>query len=93
MSLSDWLDRIKLLLRGVKEGIEARSVGVLEEELKELEGAYALLLLGSFLGLPSPPSFVGLSLMPYLEREMIVALGRSRYLGDAAAFWFEIADI
>ena len=84
---------LKALLKGILEGIKSRSIDVVEEELKEMEGAFALLLLGSLIGLPSPPSFVGLSLLPYLERELTIALSRARYTDDGAAFWFEIADI
>ncbi len=84
---------LKALLKGILEGVKSRSIDVVEEELKEMEGTFALLLLGSLIGLPSPPSFVGLSLLPYLERELTIALSRTRYIDDGAAFWFEIADI
>ncbi len=93
MSLRDLVAFLRKTADGILQGIKDRSVDVLEEELKEMEGAFALLLLGSFIGLPSPPSFVGLALLPYMERELIVALTRSRFIDDPAAFWFEIADI
>ncbi len=93
MNLSDLWKAFVQILSGIKGGIADRSIEVIEEELKELEGAYAFLLLGSFFGFPAPPSFVGLSFMPYLERELIIALSRSRFIGDGAAFWFELADI
>ncbi len=93
MKLSELWDALKQVLSGIAGGIADRSVEVIEDELKEMEGTFALLLLGSFLGLPSPPSFVGLSLLPYLERELVIALSRSRFIDDAPAFWFELADI
>lgn len=93
MGVRDFCNSLLRTLKGILSGIEERSIGVVEEELKEMEGAYALLLLGSFIGVPSPPSFVALSLLPLLERELVVALSRSRYIDDTAAYWFEIADI
>ena len=35
-------------------------------EVKELENIFALLLLGSFIGLPAPPSFLAVELMPFM---------------------------
>lgn len=56
MRLSEVLKRF---FKGILSGIEDSGVDVIEQELKELEGTYALLLLGSFIGLPAPPSFCG----------------------------------
>ncbi|MCK7484011.1 MAG: hypothetical protein M0C28_48790 [Candidatus Moduliflexus flocculans] len=47
---------------------EARS-GMLEFELKELENIFALLILGGFVGMPSPPAPIAIELLPLLERE------------------------
>jgi hypothetical protein len=49
-------------------------------ELNELENIFALLLLGSFVGFPAPPSFLSVELLPFMEREMAVLHQRA---GDA----------
>lgn len=54
-----------------------RAVGMLEFELKELENIFALLILGGFAGLPSPPSPIAVELLPYLERELTILLSRT----------------
>ncbi len=54
-------------------------------EVKELENIFALLLLGSFIGLPAPPSFLAVELMPFMEREMKVLNRRAQDAGDMLA--------
>lgn len=58
------------------------AVEMLEFELKELENIFTLLILGGFVGLPSPPAPIALELLPVLEREMAVMLSRSDFAQD-----------
>lgn len=39
-------------------------------EVEELQNIFALLLLGSFIGLPSPPSFLAVELLPLMQKEL-----------------------
>ncbi|MBN1242677.1 MAG: hypothetical protein JXA15_08225 [Spirochaetales bacterium] len=59
-----------------------KATGMLEFELRELENAFALLVLGGFAGLPSPPSPIAMELLPYLERELTVMMSRSDLAQD-----------
>lgn len=61
---------------------KAKSTEYIELELRELENIFALLLLGSFIGLPSPPTTISLRLLPYLARELIVMYRVSEKLDD-----------
>ena len=54
-------------------------------EARELENIFALLLLGSFVGLPSPPSFLAVELLPFMEREIQVLHRRAEDAGDMLA--------
>ena len=54
-----------------------KATGMLDFELKELENIFALLILGGFVGLPSPPSPIAMELMPYMERELTILLSRT----------------
>ena len=54
-----------------------KATGMLEFETKELENIFALLVLGGFAGLPSPPSPIAVELLPYMERELVMLLTRS----------------
>ncbi len=79
--------------RGFSRGFRDRAVDTIEKELSEMEGSFALLLYSSLVGLPSPPPLVGLSLLPYMEREISIMLARSRHLDDVWATWADLADL
>lgn len=54
-------------------------------EARELENMFVLLLLGSFAGMPSPPSFLAVELLPHLEKEIRVLNQRAESSSDALA--------
>jgi hypothetical protein len=55
---------------------------MLEFELKELENIFSLLILGGFVGMPSPPAPIAIELLPYMERELTIMLSRSDMAQD-----------
>ena len=54
-------------------------------EVQELENIFALLVLGSFVGLPAPPSFLSVELLPFMEREIQILHRRAEDAGDMLA--------
>ncbi len=72
------LDDLLAVLRG-------EATGALELELAEMENVFALLVVGSLVGLPFPPAPVGLSLLPHMQREVGVMLARADGLDDMLA--------
>lgn len=54
-----------------------KATAMLDFELKELENIFALLILGGFAGLPSPPSPIAVELLPFMEKELTVLLART----------------
>jgi len=63
------------LLKGFGSGLRYQSTEYVEYELREIENIFSLLLVGSFIGIPSPPSNISIRVLPYLAREMYV-MGR-----------------
>ena len=63
------------VLKGFCSGLRYQSTEYLEYELREIENIFSLLLVGSFIGIPSPPSNISIRVLPYLAREMYV-MGR-----------------
>lgn len=59
-----------------------KATGMLEFEVKELENIFALLVLGGFVGLPSPPSHIAMELLPLMEREISIMFSRSDFAQD-----------
>ena len=51
-------------------------------EVEELRNIFALLLLGSFVGLPSPPSFLVVELLPYMQKELEILNRKAGNAGD-----------
>jgi len=70
-----------------------KAVEVLEFELKELENIFTLLILGAFVGLPSPPAPIAMELLPLMERELTVMLARSDFAQDALCGLMGILEI
>jgi hypothetical protein len=62
-----------------------RAAALTGVEVKELENIFSLLLLGSFIGLPAPPSFLAVELLPFMERELKVLNRRAQDAGDMLA--------
>ena len=54
-------------------------------EMEELENIFALLLLGAFTGVPSPPTFLAVELLPYMERELRLLCRRATDCNDMFA--------
>lgn len=51
-------------------------------EVEELQNIFALLLLGSFVGLPSPPSFLAVELLPHMQKELEILNQQARKAND-----------
>ncbi|HDM75562.1 MAG TPA: hypothetical protein ENG51_03725 [Deltaproteobacteria bacterium] len=90
--MKERLSKIKESFLLFAKGLRERSTSALEAELKELENAFALILLGALTGMPAPPSYLGIKLLPFLEREIRIMICRSESLGDIFADWFDILD-
>jgi len=73
------------LLSIISNLFRAKSVEYIYVELRELENVFTLLILGSFIGLPSPPTTISLRLLPYMAREIIVSMSVSGRLNDMLA--------
>lgn len=61
------------------------AVAFVEFEATELENVFALLLMGSFVGMPSPPSFVAVELLPYMSDELRTLNRRAEQSSDMFA--------
>lgn len=60
-----------------KEAAAERAVETLEIELGEMENIFGLLVLGSFMGFPSPPMQITLDLLPEMEWHFMLMLNKA----------------
>jgi hypothetical protein len=76
-------------LRGIFSGLHAmhqeNACALTIVEMEELENIFALLLLGSFVGFPSPPTFLAVELLPFMEKELKMLHKRAEDAGDMLA--------
>ena len=86
------LKKIKETFLLFSKGFRDISTRAIEAELKELENVFALILMGALTGMPAPPSYLGIKLLPFMERELKIMICRSEALGDIFADWFDILD-
>ena len=73
---------LKAAFRVMAQVNREKATELLEFETKELENIFALLVLGGFAGLPSPPSPIAVELLPYMERELTMMLSRTDLAQD-----------
>jgi len=59
-----------------KEASQNTAVETLEYELGEMENIFGLLVLGSFIGFPSPPMQITLDLLPEMEKHFVLMLNK-----------------
>ncbi len=90
MNKSFFFKKISDLLKGVFAG---KSIEYISAELRELENVFALILLGSFIGLPSPPTTISLKLLPYMGRELFVMTRLSERIDDMLGEMAGLFDI
>lgn len=90
--LDDYLERVKKNISFFLKGFFSHSTDVLEAELKETESAFCTILFGSLVGIPSPAPFIGIKMLPLMEREIMVMISRSGSIDDRMAEWFSIFD-
>lgn len=74
---------IIFFLTSIDQAHREKAVEVTEYELRELENLFVLLLMGSFIGIPSPSSLVSAELLPHLGREIGVLNKRAEDAFDA----------
>lgn len=70
-----------------------KATDMLEFELKELENIFVILLLGSFIGIPSPPAAMSLELLPFLEEEIRLMTVRADFAQDPLGALMGMLDI
>ncbi len=92
-SLHDILGRLRRACSLFSKGVRQGGVGLLEAELREMENAFALVLMGAFSGMPSPPGHISIALLPFLEREMAVMISRSLGHDDRLSEWAGLVDL
>jgi hypothetical protein len=85
MSRPHWVEQIRLFFKDLEIINSNKATDMLEFELLELRNIFALLLFGSFVGMPAPPVHITLQLLPLMDKEVQLMLRRINVAHDALA--------
>ena len=80
-----FLEQVRLFFNDLQTVNRNKATEMLEFELIELRNIFALLLFGSFVGMPAPPVHITLQLLPLMERDIQLMLRRINVAHDALA--------
>jgi hypothetical protein len=90
---SEFKNKIVRFLKISDEISRNKAVETIECEVEEMDNIFGVLVLGSFVGLPSPPMQICLDLMPLMEKELILMLEKVDTANAPISQLFSVLDI
>ena len=73
--------------------MRSKAVATIEYEVEELDNIFAVLVLGTFIGIPSPPIHVTMELLPIMEKEFKIMLEKVTTAHDPLGDLFSVLSI
>lgn len=86
-------DKIVSFWKISEEVARHKAVNTIEHEVEELENIFGVLVLGSYVGMPSPPMQISLDLMPLMEKELILMMEKVDTANEPISQLFSVLDI
>ena len=86
-------DKIVSAFNVADEVMRSKAVETVEYEVGELDNIFAILVLGAFIGIPSPPIHVTMELLPEMEKELEIMLEKVSTAHDPLGDLFSVLDI
>lgn len=87
------IDKLKEYYAFYDELNRSKAVDLLEWETGELNNIFAVMIYGSFIGIPSPPLEIAISLLPYMENDIKIMLNKVSSSHDSLGDLFGMLDI
>ena len=75
------------------EVMRGKAVETIEYEVEELDNIFGILVLGAFIGIPSPPIHITMELLPIMEKEFEIMLEKVSTAHDPLGDLFSVLDI
>jgi hypothetical protein len=85
LMISSLYRRVRRFFTDIDATHRQKAAALTVVEMEELENIFALLLMGAFTGLPSPPTFLAVELLPFMERELRILCKRAEDCNDMLA--------
>jgi hypothetical protein len=86
-------DKIVSAFHVADEVMRGKAVETIEYEVGELDNIFAVLVLGAFIGIPSPPIHITMALLPEMENEFEIMLEKVSTAHDPLGDLFSVLDI
>ena len=86
-------EKIVGFMKSSDEVARSKAVETIEYEVEELENIFGVLVLGSFIGMPSPPMQISLDLMPLMEKELILMMEKVDTANEPISQLFSVLDV
>ena len=93
LNIQKILKRLAEKKKLIDEISREKAVSTIENELAEIEHAFAILVLGAFVGLPSPPMQITLDLLPDMEKELMLLFRKTETANEPLSTLFSIFDV
>ncbi len=87
------IDKVSSLWKISEEVARGKAVDTIEHEVEEMENIFGVLVLGSFVGMPSPPMQISLDLMPFMEKELILMMEKVDTAHEPISQLFSVLDV
>jgi hypothetical protein len=85
MKRPGWVEQLHLFFKDLQIVNRNKATELLEFEVLELRNIFALLLFGTFVGMPAPPVHITLQLLPLMDKDVRLMLQRINVAHDALA--------
>jgi hypothetical protein len=86
-------NKIVSAFQAADEVMRSKAVETIEYEVGELDNIFAILVLGAFIGIPSPPIHITMELLPEMENEFEIMLEKVSTAHDPLGDLFSVLDI
>jgi len=85
--------KVKAVFKTTDAVMRGRAVETVEYELEELENIFGILVLGAFIGIPSPPIHITMAFFPLMEKELSLMLEKISTAHDPLGDLFSVLKI
>jgi hypothetical protein len=73
--------------------MRGKAVQTIEYEVEEMDNIFGILVLGAFIGIPSPPIHITMELLPIMDKEFEIMLQKVSTAHDPLGDLFSVLDI
>lgn len=86
-------DKIVSLFKDTDAVMRGKAVETIEYEARELDNIFGILVLGAFIGIPSPPIHITMELLPLMKKELRIMLEKVLTAHDPLGDLFSVLGI